>query len=176
LSTKGRPRVGYVTVAILADVKVVPKKRREGARAVTIMANAGRLERRVVVSVFGRCVKPRETTVLFAVLVTELIAVMGPDQVTKILQQLDGGKSLLGCPIGGNREGDCQKQSGGGRAHNLVFPAARLDQPWRRRDGGFGCLIEAVLDWSGEWSDTGGTDGGGSGLRNDGPLIRMVMQ
>jgi len=82
------------------------------------MEKAGRLERPIV-GIVGRCVELKGT-VLLAVLLVQLRAVVRPDQAAEVFQQLDDGKSLLRRPVSGNGEGNCQERSGRGRAHDLV--------------------------------------------------------
>ena len=73
-----------------------------------------------IVRVVGTCVELKGRTVLFAVLLAQLRAVVGPDQIAEVFEQLDDGESLLWGPVSGNGEGDCQEQAGRGRAHDLI--------------------------------------------------------
>ena len=126
-----------------------------GAPAHVLMEQADRLERPIV-GIVGRCVDVKGAGLL-AVLLVQLRAVVRPDQVTEVFEQLDDGKSLLRRPVSGNGEGNCQERSGRGRAHDLVSVVrARLS---------FGVACGNAF---GGWFD--------SGLRNDGPSIRIVMQ
>jgi hypothetical protein len=79
-------------------------------------ASPGRSEGQIVRS----GVELGRMTALFAVLVTQLRTVVGPDQVAEVFKELDDGEGLLRRPICGNGEGDCQEQSGRGWAHELV--------------------------------------------------------
>jgi hypothetical protein len=67
-------------------------------------------ERRIV-RIVGGGVAWKGTTVWFAIFVAQVRTVMGPDQVAEILEQFDHRESLLGRPVSGNGEGDCQEQS-----------------------------------------------------------------
>ena len=59
---------------------------------------------------------------MFAVFLAQLRAIVGPDQVAEVFEQLDDSESLLRRPVSGNGEGDCQEQLGRGRAHDLESP------------------------------------------------------
>ena len=98
------------------------QKQRGTRKGPLLMEKAGGLERPIV-GIVGRCAGLKgigRLAVQLAVLPVQLRGVVRPDQVAEVFKQLDHGKRLLRRPVSGNGEGDCQEQSGRGRAHDFV--------------------------------------------------------
>ena len=70
-------------------------------------------ERLVVRGVtFGVGLLAAAGAILLPELVDHLEAIVGPDQLAQIIEQLDDGKSLLRRPVGGDGERDGEQRSG----------------------------------------------------------------
>ena len=98
------------------------QKQRGTRRGPLLMEKAGGLERPIV-GIVGRCAGFKgigRLAVQLAILPVQLRGVVRPDQVAEVFKQLDHGKRLLRRPVSGNGEGDCQEQSGRGRARDFV--------------------------------------------------------
>jgi hypothetical protein len=78
---------------------------------------------------------------IVADLVKQLRAVVIPDQLAQVIEQLDDGESLFRRLIGRNGEGHCQDLAGRGRFHDVAPWYAHAAQPWWPR----GDELEGVI-------------------------------